>query len=82
MDLVSFPKFSQIRLHAPHLVEPKDFDFSKGAGGVLQATSTDPWLASFMVETRTVSDGLRAPNFRSCLMKTSLANAFTVLPLS
>ena len=28
-------------------------------------TSADPWSASFMVETRTVSDRLRAPNFRS-----------------
>ncbi|KAF1856259.1 hypothetical protein Lal_00048563 [Lupinus albus] len=33
--------------------------------GVLKATSADPWSASFMVETRTVSDRLRAPNFRS-----------------
>ncbi|PHT25356.1 hypothetical protein CQW23_35014 [Capsicum baccatum] len=38
--------------------EPKNFDFSKGAGGVLKATSVDPWSASFMVETRTVSDRL------------------------
>ncbi|KAK7376193.1 hypothetical protein VNO78_34894 [Psophocarpus tetragonolobus] len=35
------------------------------ASGVLKATSADPWSASFMVETRTVSDRLRAPNFRS-----------------
>ncbi|KAK7231455.1 hypothetical protein RIF29_02562 [Crotalaria pallida] len=40
-------------------------DHSIGASGVLKATSADPWSASFMVETRTVSDRLRAPNFRS-----------------
>ncbi|PHT28722.1 hypothetical protein CQW23_31701 [Capsicum baccatum] len=45
--------------------EPKNFDFSYGAGGVLKATSADPWSASFLVETRIVSDRLRAPNFRS-----------------
>ena len=45
--------------------EPKHSDFSEGADGVLRATSADPWSASFMVETRTVSDRLRAPNFRS-----------------
>jgi len=33
--------------------------------GVLEATSDNPWSASFMVETRTVSDRLRAPNFHS-----------------
>ncbi|KOM27712.1 hypothetical protein LR48_Vigan454s000100 [Vigna angularis] len=33
--------------------------------GLLTATSADPWSASFMVETRTGSDRLRAPNFRS-----------------
>ncbi|KAI5382142.1 hypothetical protein KIW84_UN0134 [Lathyrus oleraceus] len=43
---------------------PKAID-SHGASGVLKATSADPWSASFMVETRTVSDRLRAPNFRS-----------------
>ncbi|PHT26578.1 hypothetical protein CQW23_33812 [Capsicum baccatum] len=45
--------------------DPKIFDFSEGADGVLKATSTDPWSASFMVQTSTVSDRLRAPNFRS-----------------
>ncbi|XP_028551609.1 uncharacterized protein LOC114579874 [Dendrobium catenatum] len=45
--------------------EPKNFDFSQGAGGVLKATSAVPWSASFMVETRTISDRLRSPNFRS-----------------
>ncbi|PHT26576.1 hypothetical protein CQW23_33815 [Capsicum baccatum] len=34
-------------------------------GGVLKATSADPRSASFMVETRTVSDRLRVPNFHS-----------------
>ena len=29
----------------------------------------------FIVKTTTVSDGLRSPNFRSCSMKTNLANA-------
>ena len=28
-----------------------------------RATSADPWSTSFMVETRTVSDRLRAPTF-------------------
>ena len=42
-------------------LEPKNFDFSQGARGVLKATSADPWSASFMVETRMVSDHLRAP---------------------
>ncbi|KAK7286038.1 hypothetical protein RJT34_20861 [Clitoria ternatea] len=43
---------------------PKATNFH-GASGVLKVTSADPWSASFMVETRTVSDRLRAPNFRS-----------------
>ena len=34
-----------------------------------------------MVKTRTVSDRLRSPNFRSWSMKTSLANAFAVARL-
>ena len=34
-----------------------------------------------MVKTRTVSDRLRSPNFRSWSMKTSLANAFAVVRL-
>ncbi|OIV96076.1 hypothetical protein TanjilG_27180 [Lupinus angustifolius] len=33
--------------------EPKDFDFSLRASGILKATSADPRSASFMVETRT-----------------------------
>ena len=45
--------------------EPKNFDFSLGAGGVLKVTSVDPWSALFMVETRMVYDQLQAPNFRS-----------------
>ena len=44
-------------------------------------TPPDPQSASFMVKTRTVSDRLRSPNFRSWLMKTSLANAFAVVRL-
>ena len=39
-------------------------------------------LASFMVRTTTVSDRLRTSDFRSWLMKTSLANAFAVVRLA
>ena len=39
---------------------------------------TDCQLASFMVRIRTVSDRLQTSDFRSWLMKTSLANAFAV----
>ncbi len=46
-----------------------------------QTTSPDRKSASFMVKTRTVSDRLRSPNFRSWSMKTSLANAFAVVCL-
>ncbi|KAI5652305.1 hypothetical protein M9H77_29492 [Catharanthus roseus] len=53
-----------------------------GVGRVLKATFADPWSASFIVETRTISDRLRAPNFRSSLLKTSLTNAFAVVRLS
>ncbi|QCD89753.1 hypothetical protein DEO72_LG4g702 [Vigna unguiculata] len=34
-----------------------------GASRVLKATFADPWSASFLVETRTVSDHLRTPTF-------------------
>ncbi|WZY71124.1 hypothetical protein YC2023_003364 [Brassica napus] len=45
--------------------EPKNFDFSEGASGVLKATSADPWSASFMVETRTLFVFHKSKNFTS-----------------
>jgi len=54
----------------------------EGAGGVIQVTSSNPWSASFMVKTTTVSDRLRSPNFRSWSMKTPLRNAFAEVGLS
>ena len=54
----------------------------KVLGESIHVTSPNPWSASFMVKTTTVSDRLRSPNFRSWLMKTSLANAFAEVSLS
>ena len=47
-----------------------------------EQTTADRQLASFMVRTTTVSDRLRTSDFRSWLMKTSLANAFAVVRLA
>ena len=53
----------------------QNFDFSQSAEGVIQLTNPNLQSEWFIVKTTTVSDGLRSPNFRSCSMKTNLANA-------
>ncbi len=45
--------------------EPKHSGFPEAARRVIQLTTTDRRLASFMVRTRAVSDRLRTSNFRS-----------------
>ncbi|KAK3745115.1 hypothetical protein RRG08_062987 [Elysia crispata] len=45
--------------------EPKSFGFPDAARGVIESTPPDRELASFMVRTTTVSDRLRASDFRS-----------------
>ena len=45
--------------------EPKTFGFPEAARRVIKATPADRQATSFMVRTTTVSDRLRASDFRS-----------------
>lgn len=61
------------------LPEPRDFDFSWGADGVVEVMTTILSSAELLGETRRVSDRLRPPNFRSRSGRASLAAAFQVV---
>jgi len=56
--------------------------FVRLGGKEILRSPPNPWSASFMVGTTTVSDHLRSPNLRSWLMKTFLTNAFAKVHLA